>query len=199
MDLILYGMLRYGRPAPDYSGSDYTTVVVKMSSADPDTDFLRMIISAEEKTGTRMPLESLIALAQLRVERRIDVRGLASSIQKNESAARAVLERLAEAGLVTAHGVKKGRTYTLSASVYQKFGKTAGYVRQAGFDSIQHEQMIINFIRQRQCIKRQDVVELCQLGPYQATRLLDKLVKAGKLKRLGQRRGVYYELINEHK
>ena len=199
VDLIFYGMLRYGRPAPDYSGSDYTTVVVKMSSADPDTDFLRMIISAEEKTGTRMPLESLIALAQLRVERRIDVRSLASSIQKNESTARAVLERLAEAGLVSAHGVKKGRTYTLSASVYQKFGKTAGYVRQAGFDSIQHEQMIINFIRQRQCIKRQDVVELCQLGPYQATRLLDKLVKAGKLKRLGQRRGVYYELINEHK
>ena len=199
VDLIFYGMLRYGRPAPDYSGSDYTTVVVKMSSADPDTDFLRMIISAEEKTGTRMPLESLITLAQLRVERRIDVRSLASSIQKNESAARAVLERLAEAGLVTAHGVKKGRTYTLSASVYQKFGKTAGYVRQAGFDSIQHEQMIINFIRQRHCIKRQDVVELCQVGPYQATRLLDKLVKAGKLKRLGQRRGVYYELINEHK
>jgi len=196
VDLIYYGMLRYGRPVPDYSGSDHTTVAVRLSSAEPDTDFLRMIISAEEKTGTRMPLESLIALARLRVERRLDVHELASAIQKNEFAARAVLERLAEAGFVTAHGVKKGRTYTLSASVYQKMGITAGYVRQAGFDSIQHEQMIVNFIRQRKRIQRQEVVDLCQIGPYQATRLLDKLVKAKNLKRLGQKRGVYYELNN---
>jgi len=44
VDLIFYGMLRYGRPAPDYSGSDQTTVVVKLSSAEPDTNFLRMVI-----------------------------------------------------------------------------------------------------------------------------------------------------------
>lgn len=49
------------------------------------------------------------------------------------------------------------------------------------------------------CITRGEVVELCRIGPYQATRLLNKLFKVEKLKRFGLRRGVYYELANERK
>lgn len=76
-------------------------------------------------------------------------------------------------------------------------GKTAGYIRQAGFDPIQHEQMVVNFLKKRNRIKRQEVAELCQIGPYQATRLLDKLVKNDKLQRIGRHRSTYYVLINE--
>jgi len=137
VDLIYEGLLRYGRPAPDYSRSDPTTVVVQLSSAQADIPFLQMVIAEEERTGIRMPLDSLIVLARLRKERRLDVQATASAIQKNESVARAVLERLVEAGLIEGRGATRGRTYTLSAQVYQRLGQGADYVRQAGFDPIQ--------------------------------------------------------------
>ncbi len=48
VDLIYEGMLRYGRPGPDYTRSDYTTVVVHLTNAAADIDFLKMIVSVEE-------------------------------------------------------------------------------------------------------------------------------------------------------
>jgi len=194
VDLIYQGMLRYGRPEPDYSRSDKTTVVVHMSSAAPDVAFLRMIIKAEEQSGVPLPLDSLIAMVHLRHERRLDVNELARAIQKSESAARAVLERLTESGLVEAHGVKKGRTYTLSAAVYGKMGKPSGYVRQAGFDAIQQEEMILKYVRTNKKITRKDAALLCQISDDQASHVLRKLNKNGKLKLIGSGRGAYYSI-----
>lgn len=194
VDLIFQGLLRYGRPEPDYSRSDTTTVVVHLSSAAPDVDFLRMIIAAEEKSGTPLPLDSLIILARLRKERRLGVAELAAAIQKNESAARAVLERLIEAGFVAAQGVKKGRTYTLSANVYRTLGKPDGYIRQAGFDAIQQKQMVIQYARENKKITRKEAAFLCQINENQASHLLRKLKKTGKLKMVGKGRGAFYML-----
>ena len=199
IDLIFQGLLRYGRPEPDYTMSDPNTVVVRLSSVDADIGFLRMILEIEDRSGLPMPLDSLIVLARLRRERRLDINSLAAAIQKSESTTRAVIERLMEAGIVEAHGVKRGRTYTLSATVYSRLGQKSGYVRQAGFDPIQQEQMVIQFVRKHSRITRKDVVELCRVGPFQATRLLDKLVKRGELTRKGQKRGTYYGLAKAKK
>jgi ATP-dependent DNA helicase RecG len=194
VDLIFQGLLRYGRPEPDYSRSDGSQVVVRFSSASADLDFLRMILEIEERTNTPIPVDSLIVLSRLRRERRMDIHLLASAIQKDVSTARAVLERLMEIGLVEAHGVKKGRTYTLSARVYQRLDQKAGYIRQAGFDPIQQEQMVLKYIRKHGTIRRKDAIELCKIGPFQATRLLKKLEKAHGIKRVGTGRGSYYSL-----
>ena len=102
-------------------------------------------------------------------------------------------------GLVEAHGVKKGRTYTLSANVYRRMGQEAGYIRQAGFDTIQQEQMVIQYVRKHGRIRRQDAVDLCQIGAFQATRLLDRLVKGGQLERVGEKRGSFYKLAKKEK
>ena len=194
VDLIYQGLLRYGRPEPDYSRSNLTTVVVRLSSAAADVGFLRMILEAEERIGSAMPLDSLSGLARLRKERRLGVSELGAAIQKDESAARAVLERLVEVGLVEAHGVKKGRAYTLNAEVYRSMGQETGYIRQAGFDVIQQEQMVMQYVHTNGSSKRQEAIDLCHLGPFQATRMLDKLVKSGQLERRGKKRGSYYEL-----
>ena len=106
-----------------------------------------MVIAEEERTGVRMPLDSLIVLARPRKERRLDVQAAASATQKNESVARAVLERLVEVGLIEGRGATRGRTFTLSAQVYQRLGQGSDYVRQAGFDPIQQEQMVLQYVR----------------------------------------------------
>lgn len=192
VDLIYEGLLRYGRPAPDYSRSDRISVVVRLSSAEPDIPFLRMILEEEKRTGAPVPLDSLIVLSLLRDERRLRVADAAAAIQKDETAARTVLERLVESGLVEARGVKKGRIYTLGAKVYRAIGQSAGYVRQAGFDPIQQEQMVLQYVHNHGRITRKDASELCRLSEDQASRLLRRLQAAGKLTIVGKGRGVYY-------
>jgi len=194
VDLIYQGLLRYGRPAPDYSRSDNTTVIVRLLSTEADIPFLRLIVEEESRTGTPISIDSLIILARLRRERRLDISVLASAIQKDESVARFTLELLVEKGLIEAHGVKKGRTYTLSAGVYRELGQRTDYVRQAGFDSIQQEQMVLQFAKKHKRITRKDVVELCKLNEDQASRLLRKLHASGKLELAGKGRGAHYKL-----
>jgi len=163
-----------------------------LSSAAADIGFLRMILETEERSGMPLPLDSLIVLAKLRKERRLDIGEIAAAMQKNENAARAVIERLIETGLVEAHGIKKGRTYMLSANVYRRIGQPDGYVRQAGFDPIQQEQMVIQFVKKNGKITRKDAAGLCRINENQASHLLRKLYKSGKLELIGTGRGAYY-------
>jgi ATP-dependent DNA helicase RecG len=123
----------------------------------------------------------------------VDTQRLAREIQRDETAARKVLERLVEAGLVEARGVKKGRTYTLSPTVYQALGHPADYVRQVGFDVIQQEQMVLQFARNHGRITRKDAVALCRISEDQARRLLAKLYGENKLRRAGRGPATAYE------
>lgn len=192
IDRIYSGLLRYGRPAPDYSRSDSTSVILCMSNVESDMDFLELIIQEENRQGGPMPLDSLIILSRLRQERRVSINDIASSLQKTEHDARRTIEKLTEAGLAEAHSTGRGRTYTLSAEVYRKIGQKAGYVRQAGFDPIQQEQMVMRYIDSHGSIRRADVAELCHLSPPQAYRLLKRLKKQGKIKMKGEKRYTFY-------
>lgn len=192
IDLIYQGLLRYGRPAPDYRRSDSKSVVVILPGGEADIGTLRTIIEQENRLSHSLPVDSLIALSLLRQERRVDTARLAHCIQKDEASARQVIERLVEAGLVEAHGVKKGRTYTLSPTLYQRMGQPADYVRQAGFDPIQQEHMVLQYVQAHSRITRKDVSELCRVNEDQATYLLRKLRQDGKLELVGAGRGAYY-------
>jgi ATP-dependent DNA helicase RecG len=193
VDLIYQWQLFYGRPAPDYSRSDPNSVIVRLSGGYADKELIRVIVEQQRRANTILPVDALIAVAHLRKERRIDTATLARAIQKDESAARTVLERLVEAGLVEAHGIKKGRTYTLSPRLYRELGQPADYVRQAGFDLIQQEQMIRQYVKKHGIIRRKDVIDLCKIGDQQASRLLTKLTKRGILDKQGEGKGTYYQ------
>jgi ATP-dependent DNA helicase RecG len=193
IDLIYQGLLRYGRLAPDYRRSDSRSVVVVLPGGEADLGILRIVIDEENRLGHPLPVDSMIALVLLRHERRVDTNRLAHEIQRDEIAARKVLERLVEAGLVEAHGVKKGPTYTLSPKVYKALGQRADYVRQAGFDPIQQEQMVLQTARNHGRITRKDAVTLCRISEDQARRLLTKLYKESKLRRIGRGPATVYE------
>ena len=192
VDLIFQGMLRYGRPAPNYGRSDQAGVVVELAAREADLAFLQLVLEQEERTGATLPVNALLAMDCLRNEKRVDVVTVATAIQRDSAVARAVLERLVEAGIAQAHGVKKGRTYTLSAAVYRHLGDPVGYVRQAGFDPLQQAEMVKAYVREHGEIRRRDVVELCRLGPNQATRLVQRLVKEGALQKYGVGKGTFY-------
>ncbi len=194
IDRIFEGLLRYGRTAPDYSASDSFNVIVKMSDEDANLDFLNMILQRENQMNGSLPIDSLIILSKLSHERRLTTADFADSLQKPEASIRANLEKLVEAGMVEPHGSGRGRFYMLSAKIYKKTGEKAAYVRQAGFDPIQQEQMILNFIEKHGSIKRSDVIELCRVSKDQAYKLLAKLKKQGMIELEGEKKhAVYYK------
>lgn len=194
VDTIYRGMLKFGRPAPDYSRTDAQNVVVRLPTEPADLDFRRLVVEEERRRGAELPIDSLIALAALRELKRVTADELAGRIQRDAASAKHTLEALTEAGLVEAHGAARGRSYTLSAAVYQRRGEKAAYTRQAGFTPIQHEQMVLNYVRQHGQIRRAEVMELCHLSADQAKKLLVRLRDEERLVQHGSRRGAYYTL-----
>lgn len=192
VDLIYRGLLRFGRPKPDYRRTDTVNVILKLSTAEADLNFLKMVVDEESQSGNPLPIDSLIALAVLRELRRITSEELAQHLQKDMDQAKRVLESLHEAGLVQAHGVNKGRSYTLSAGVYQVLGDKAAYTRQVGFSSLQNEQLVLNYVAQHGQISRSEAMELCRLSEGQAKALLKKLTVSKQLQMKGAGSGSFY-------
>jgi ATP-dependent DNA helicase RecG len=197
VDTIYRGMLKFGRPAPDYGRTDSHNVVLSLPTVPADVAFRRMVVDAERNRNAELPIDSLIVLAALREFKRLSADALATHIQRDATSAKRTLEALTEAGLVEAHGNTRGRSYTLSAAVYSVVSDKAAYTRQVGFGPIQHEQMVLSYIRQHGQIKRAEVMELCRLTEGQAKELLRRLVVANKIELHGAGRGAtYFESIH---
>lgn len=194
VDLIYRGLLRFGRPEPDYGRTDAHSVVLRLSTAEADLSFLKLVLDEENRRGGKLPIDGLIALAVLRGFKRITSEELARHLQKDTDQAKRTLEALHEAGLVQAHGATKARSYTLSAGLYQAMGDKAAYTRQLGFSALQNERMVLNYICQHGQIKRAEVMELCRLSEGQAKDLLKRLKERDFLLQHGERRGAHYTL-----
>ena len=93
-----------------------------------------------------------------------------------------------------AHGSTRGRSYTLSVSLYQAVSDKAAYTCQAGFTTIQHEQMVSNYVQQHGQVQRAEVMDLCRLSPDQAAKLLRRMKDKGALIQQGERRWAVYKL-----
>jgi len=98
---------------------------------------------------------------------------------------------------VEARGERKGRVYQLSAALYRRLGTPADAIRLRGFDALQQEQLVLQYIRTHGRITRREAAELCRVSGPQATYLLGRMAARGHLVRRGERKGVYYELASQ--
>ncbi len=192
IDTIFYEQLRNGRPSPSYERSNEATVSVVIPGGAANLDFVRLLVT-EAQQGRDLALDELLILNALWQARSVTTDEAGRLVQKPEAEARAALSRLVEAGLVEERGQKKGRTWHLSAATYRLLGDKAGYVRQRGFEPLQQEQMVLQYVEKHGRITRREAAELCRIGPYQATRLLSRLVDDGRLRRHGTRKAAWYE------
>ena len=192
IDTIFYEQLRNGRPAPSYDRSDNTGVVVVIPGGEANLDFVRLLVT-EAQGGLILGLDELLILNALWQERSLVTEDAARLVQRPEPETRATLHRLVEAGLIEERGQKKGRTWHLSAAAYRALGDKAAYVRQRGFEPLQQEQMVLQYVEKHGRITRKEVAALCRISGPQAYRLLDRLAEQGFLAREGNRgRGVGY-------
>lgn len=196
IDKIYLGQLWYGRPLPDYSPSDRDGVRLILRGGPASLAFAAFVYQ-EDRAGRPLGLDELLVLNHLQHERRGDAATVEQLTQRGESYARSVLERLVERGLIQARGERRGRVYHLSAPLYRRFGAPAGYVRAHGFDTIQQEAMVLQYVQAHGRITRHEAAELCGLENAQASRLLRSMARVGKLSSRGERRGAFYTRVSE--
>jgi ATP-dependent DNA helicase RecG len=192
IDTIYEGQLRYGRPAPDYSRSTSGSVQVVLPGGPANLALARLIIE-RDAPGRRVTVEEMVVLNAIERERRVGIGRAAELIQRHEGAARAVLERLVEAGVLEAREERRERVYYFSAATYRALGAPAAHVRLKGIEPIQREQMILQYVDSHGRITRSQAADLCQVGGREARAVLERLVKRGDLVVRGERRGSYYE------
>ena len=192
IDIIFTEPLRTGRPAPSYARSTPADVVLVLYGGKANLEFVRLV-GEEHQAGRLLGLDELLILNTLWQERSLTTPQAVTLLQKPEPEVRAVLERLVESGLLEARGERKGRAYHLSAATYRRLGLPSTYVRRRGFEPIQQEQMILQYIDRFGSISRGEVAELCRLNSMQAYRLLKRLEREGKIEKLGgSTKGVRY-------
>ena len=63
-------------------------------------------------------------------------------------------------GLVEARGDGKGRSYHLSAVIYRRLGDKSAYIHQRGFEPIQQEQMVLQYLQKHGSISRSEIAQL---------------------------------------
>jgi ATP-dependent DNA helicase RecG len=193
IDTIFHEQLRSGHPAPSYEQSTDTSVVLLLPGGDANLGFVRLVVE-ENQAGRPLGLDELLILNGLWQDRRLATAAAARLIQKPERDAGSVLERLVEAGLVEARGTGPARSYHLSAATYRQLGDEAAYVRLRGFEPLQQEQMVLQYVEKYGRISRQQTAALCRISLYQSTRLLTALLSTGKLARHGTGKSTWYSL-----
>ena len=192
IDTIFEGQLRYGRPAPDYSRSSTDAVHVVLRGG-PANMAIARLIAQRDSPAQRLGVEELLVVNAVNSERRVTVGRVASLVQRAESVARSLLERLVEGGLLEARDERRERVYHFSAAAYRALGTPEAFVRVRGIEPIQRESMILQYVASHGRITRAQAADLCQVGPREARAVLEKLVRRGDLVVKGERRGSYYE------
>jgi ATP-dependent DNA helicase RecG len=192
IDTIFEGQLRYGRPAPDYSRTTSGGVQVVLRSGPAKPGLTRFIIE-RDVPGRRMTLEQMLLLNAIDDEPGIGVGRAASLIQRAEGPTRAVLDKLAEAGLLEVHHERREPIYYFSAATLRAMGRADAQVGSGGVDPAAREKVILDYVGVHGRITRSQAADLCQIEARDARTVLERLVKRGELVVRGERRGSFYE------
>lgn len=195
--LVFQGQLRIGHGPPDFARSTPESVIVRVPAGPADREFAGYVEEARRQ-GDWLELDELLVLHEVHRERIVTTARVAELVQCDPAAARGLMARLTEKGLVERRGRGRGREYHLSAALYRRFHEEPRYVRTRGYDRLQQEQMILTFIRAHGSIARREAAELCQVDSAVAARLLREMRDAGVLNLIGERRTARYVIGAAH-
>lgn len=192
VDKIYRAMLRSGHDMPDYSDSNSTSVILRLNSAGLDEQFVRILVTEEQRMNNLLPVDALIVLSSLKTERRATITDLAKRIQKKEADAKNTVEWLVELGMVEGVGNGNARRYMLSSKVYAISGNETGYTRQRGMTTLQEMSMIERHIESFGKITRAKTADLCKCDLNHAYYLLRKMTEEGRIKGVKSGKFSYY-------
>ncbi|PWM79640.1 MAG: AAA family ATPase [Phascolarctobacterium sp.] len=192
IDRIFEGSIIYGRPLPDYSLSDETSVKVFIPRALPDLQFCKMLKEEQLRLGQPFSINQLLVLSALRTNKKLSLHEILDITYIAETKAKNVLNKLIEIGLVEAIGSGRSTNYILSAKVYKSESKAIAYVRQSNIDRIKYQELIMKLADTQGYVTTKDVAELLNITIVQARYLINKLLDNNILIKTGTSRNTKY-------
>ncbi len=191
IDTIFAEQLRTGRDAPSYARSTERDVVLVIPGGKANLAFVRLVTEASQH-GQQLGLDELLVLHELQISRQLSLTTAGRLVQKPESEARSLLNRLEALGWVEGSGESLTRTYHLTTATGRRLATTFLPSQEQRGERVDYEQVILEAAVQHGSMTRQQVALLCRVSPYQATRILGRLVKEDKLQIVGKGRGTKY-------
>lgn len=185
--------LRAGRDAPDYSRTTPDSVIVSVPLGTADLDLIRFLVTFENESQRDFSLDELRVVHELRAGGSATGSELTEALGLGPPVVRAAATTLVSLGILEARGNGRNRRFHLTARFYDLAEDRNAYVRIRGADPLQQERMILDYVAAYGSITRSQAAQLCQTTPGAARTVLKRLVEAGRLALIGERRAARYE------
>lgn len=190
VDTIFHEVLRTGRRAPTYARDTQTDIALTLPGGPADLAYVRFLVE-ERRADRPLGLSDLLVLDRVRTAGKVTVDEVAPLIQADAGEATVVLERLVQIRLLRGQ-TGAGGVLTMTLEARRRIpGKKVLEVTPE--DQRTLEAQVLEHATRTGRINRGDVMELCGLGPHQASRLLRGMVEAGSLRLHGTRKAAWYE------
>lgn len=194
IDRIFEGSIIYGRPLPDYSESDESSVKVFIARGLPDIVFYKMLKEEQLRLGKLFSINQLLVLALLRMYKKLFLNELRDLTNIAEIRLKTILEQLQEQGLVEQIASGRSKAYILSAKVYKADNSSIAYVRKTKINKVKYPELVLRLAETQGFITTRDVTELLNITITQARYLLSKMIADGTLYKHGTSRNTVYKL-----
>jgi ATP-dependent DNA helicase RecG len=196
-------LLSYGKEPPSYeAGADFVRVTLRSGrtaegGASIDETFAGFVVKQQQE-GRDLSLHDLLVLTYLKRNREIDLPEAERLLQRSETEVREALSSMTVRGILEPFGVKKGRVYRLSKTVYSRLRKSVSYYLFRRAEAAYAETAVLAYLDEipgpdeKRFVTNEIVRTLLRVSPSQAGYLLGNLVRKGRLALRGRGRAARY-------
>jgi ATP-dependent DNA helicase RecG len=187
VDMMYEALLRLGKEPPWFI-PDELSVRVVIRDGTFDEPFVAFV-QRRLRAGPPPTLEQLLVLSHLKRHLGLDLGTAMRSLQRNERETGEVLAGMVRQGLVERVGTGRAAVYQLTVETAEQIG-----VSLLGrlLTPAEQEARVLEYVREQGQIANRECQRLCGLSSNQAFRLLTRLVRAGRLQAVGEKRGRHY-------
>lgn len=190
MDKIFLYTLSEGKPAPDYSKSDYFDVTATLSALVKDSGFALFIQSIQNELpdNQKLTVFDMIELCKIRDG-------------ENKSIDKRIAKALEEKHCLEKHGKTNAQYYTLARHYYELSGKTAEYSMLVDWTANQVLAVLAPYLEKYKRAKKGDILKIVgdHISEKQLRNFLKQLKNLELIKTEGERGQMVYMLGDKYK
>ena len=175
IDIIFYSQARYGRPAPDYSETTNSTVIVRLVGGTANLEFCRYIMTLGQIT-----LMEMLILNAIFYERSINVSTASHLLQTSERTAKQILSELLKKGWLEIFD-EQNPVYLLKGTLRNK------KIRLTESIQLEMKEKVLNLLEKHPELNREGIGRVLNLTQTQTYRLLSQLQNEGKISLKGKK------------
>ena len=190
LDKIFLYTLAEGKPAPDYSRSDYFDVTAILSALVKDSSFALFIQSIQKELpdNEKLTVFDMIELCKIRDG-------------NNKTIDKKIAKKLEEKNCLEKHGKTSAQYYTLPRHYYEIAGKTADYSMLVDWTADQVLAVLAPYLEKYGKAKKSDILKIVgdHISDKQLRNFLNQLKDMDLIKTEGERGQMVYMLGDKYK